>query len=487
MEYLKSKAPILIKAAFFLIAVIIIEIAINIPVLMILPKNFTVEEKIEASCYEVINFAIAVWASLNIVNFFDRKDFEKFKETSKRDMQVFKEEQNRVSDEVNAKNKLLDAIFYEQFLQELLKTNKDIVSERFYIAFSDMNEEEADIPFEQLLIVERLYEQAFQLYFNGNEGIDFNCIKRVAQKGIESIRKCKTALDSRHADIKIANCFLLFREAEFLYYSNFKDKDDRSSIDQMRTAKTLYIQAVEMLGVNISDYSVRIDNIIIPNDLDRKLCAYSLNTVGSVCNWLYKYMPQDYAPRAESYCTNAVVCAGYEFEREVYYRNCGVAKEHVGKYDEAFEYYLKAFATTDINTKTMHCLLSVIDKQINKIIHIADFISHEVERKPLFGSNEHLLELKDVDLIKVEEKQMLLKQYCEFTLSVFPNYIDGYLYMAIYNRNIVLVNMLKNDYIDNRYLLKARRDIEIARSLNHDNNYVSIISKDISALKSLRS
>ena len=118
MEYLKSKAPILIKAAFFLIAVIIIEIAINIPVLMILPKNFTVEEKIEASCYEVINFAIAVWASLNIVNFFDRKDFEKFKETSKRDMQVFKEEQNRVSDEVNAKNKLLDAIFYEQFLQE---------------------------------------------------------------------------------------------------------------------------------------------------------------------------------------------------------------------------------------------------------------------------------------------------------------------------------------------------------------------------------
>ena len=173
------------KVLLIILGVIVIFFVTNIPLLIMHSDDISIDSSVKISSFEVINFAIAIWASLNIANYFDRKEFEKYKQTSKNEMDKFKDEQIIVTKEINEKNALLSDIFYAQFLQELLITIENPISEKFYKVFSE--KEKDNYPFEVLLIVERLYAQVYQLYYSNDEGIDFNCIKMVSQKGIDSM------------------------------------------------------------------------------------------------------------------------------------------------------------------------------------------------------------------------------------------------------------------------------------------------------------
>lgn len=489
----KDTMRTVLKFVFLILGVIAILFATNFPLMLMQSNDITIDSSIKISCFEVINFAIAVWASLNIVNYFDRKEFEKYKQTSQTEMEKFKTEQNTVANEIRERNDMLGDIFYAQFLQELLKTVKDPISERFYKDFNKTDIDKDNYPFEVLLVVERLYEQAYQLYYDGNEGVDIGCIKVISQKGIDSIRDCISFLRDKEIKNNLIDSYLVFREAEFYYYSNFKGSAESNSVGQMKSAARLYIQALEMLGIKIKELPSQL-SISDINEIDRKLCAYSLNTVGSVYNWLYKYMPEDYAKSADNYCSSAVICAGSEYQREVYFRNCGVAKEHIGDFDAAYEKYKKALDTTDISTKTMHCILSVLDKQINKINKIEQYVDPNVSRAILYGSPRHLVTLKEIDIEDLKKKQISLKTYCDFTKSIFPKHIDGYLYSAIYYRNSVLVTLLESDrtgilgpasnfYASKYYINEAQKNLDVALLLNPENDYAIVINNDIRALR----
>ena len=71
-----------LKFVFLILGVIAILFATNFPLMLMHSNDITIESSIKISSFEVINFAIAVWASLNIVNYFDRKEFEKYKQIS---------------------------------------------------------------------------------------------------------------------------------------------------------------------------------------------------------------------------------------------------------------------------------------------------------------------------------------------------------------------------------------------------------------------
>ncbi len=489
MENENKKAPSFLKSISVICGVIVILVLVNLPLMIMYPKELPIEYKIGISCFEILSFAVATWASLNIANYFDRQDFEKFKETSKKEMSDFRNEQKIVAKQINERNKKLGEIYYAQFLQELLRTIKNPVSERFY---NDFNKCENDnLPYERLLIVERLYAQVYELYFNGNEFINFKYVKAVSKKGIDSTLECLSYMSTEHINNDLFESFLLFREAEFMYYSNYNSKLESDSIDQMKQSIGLYAQALEKIGIRTKEFQHNF-NISDVNEVDRKLCAYSLFSIGSVYIWLHEYNPIDYVENADVYCSNAVTCAGTEYQREVYFRNCGVAKEHAGDLDAAYRYYKKALETPDIRTKTTHCLLSVLDKQINQIIQIKH-VNPLANRTVPFGSSRHLIMLKDINITDLKDKQIELEKYCNFTKNIFPKHVEGYLYSAIYYRNSVLISLLEGDRsgimgkkqnvdIPKSYLIEAQRNLDVANLLNRNSDYATVIGKDLKAL-----
>ncbi len=478
------------KTILLICCVIVILFLFNLPLMIMCPKELPIEYQIGISCFEILSFAVAIWASLNIANYFDRQDFEKFKETSKNEMSHFKNEMSRFKDaqenvtkEINEKNEQLGEIYYAQFLQELLRTIKNPVSEKFYNDFN--KSENSTLPYERLLTVERLYAQVYELYFNGNESVNFNYIKAVSNKGIDSTLNCLSFMSTEHINNSLVESFLFFRNAEFIYYSNYKTKSESTSIDQMKESIELYTQALEKLGIKIKNDNN--NNILSDvNELNRKLCAYSLFSIGSVYIWLHEYNPNDYVKNADMYCSNAVTCAGTEYQREVYFRNCGVAKEHTGDLDAAYKYYEKALETPDIRTKTTHCMLSVLDKQINNIIKI-EHVEPDANRSVNIGSSRHLVMLKDINISELKRKQNKLGKYCNFTKNIFSKHVDGYLYSAIYYRNCTLINLFEHDQIDiaKNNLLEAQHNLEVANLLDRSNKYAIVIGKDLHNLDKL--
>lgn len=64
------------------------------------------------------------------------------------------------------------------------------------------------------------------------DGIDSNSVKTVALKGIESVHSCKSYYSSQDIKNDIVEWYLLFREAEFYYYSNYKSKYNATVISK---------------------------------------------------------------------------------------------------------------------------------------------------------------------------------------------------------------------------------------------------------------
>ena len=488
----KNKRSGFINPAFYIVVIVVLLVLFNIPIIFLLLLNgFSTTEKIEVSCFEVIGLSVAIWASMNIVNFFDRKEFENKLEDSNREMKrvtnaskqeldKYKVEQKRIIEELNTETRNIKYGIRDQFLQELLKTIHDVVSEKTYYTHREIGFVE-DIPYSSLLSIERLFDHIYHIYYNGTDSVDDKCATFVAQNAFIYFKECREHPIKDDAVRKHIDCYLCFREAQFLYYSSFKNKTPSVVKDNMLKSAPLFIRAMNIVGVNISDPSLQYDDIVFESVFDRKLCAYSLNMVGAVYIWMHRFEPKEYVERAERYCSNSVVCAGKEYQTELYYRNCGVAKEHIGKLDEAIKLYKLAFETTDISLLTMHCLLSIVDKQIDKIINLS-FANKK--REPAFGSKTHIKSIKAPNWVLFDDLQEQLKQYSELTIHIFPLGIEGYLYKAIYYRNRCLKSVIDGDSAKEEYIKKALYFLELASSINPSHKHLSVVKSDISDLNS---
>ena len=190
---------------------------------------------------------------------------------------------------------------------------------------------------------------------------------------------------------------------------------------------------------------------------------------------------------AQFYCSCAVQWIEKKYEREVYYRNYGVMIEEVKDNNylyKAKEQYIKALNTSEINQKLLHCLVSVSGKIIDRILHIAPVDPSE-EREIKLCSHQYWdflekLSENDVDAAISETEDLM--RYCMLASRVFPNDVDGYLYMAVYYRDLYLLEISKSNKKNRSYLDSAQNEIQTAKMISPENRLMLVVERDINNL-----
>ena len=419
--------------------------------------------------FTLISVIVTIWAGLNIANYFDKKEYEDFKDKIEQDLEAtndritesFKEQFDRevnskIADLENVQEKLYNNL-HEQFLNALLVTEKDAMSSFLYTLFSTRELMRLDIPYDNLICIENVFSQVYKLYYSeGSSNIGLR-IGAKAEQGLAEIQKAENS----DADDLIKG-YLLFRKAEFLYYSGRTNDNQTIGARLLNKAIENYLKSCRLLNIFIIECDGQgTDSTYAGDMVNKKYSAYFANTLGSLYYNLYKNSKNnDCLKMALFYCSCAVQWVEKKYEREIYYRNYGVAIESTKDNDylhKAKEQYIKAFNTADINQKLLHCLVSVSDKIIIEKLSENDF---------------------DAAIRETEE----LRRYCMLASRVFPNDVDGYLYMAVCYRDLYLLEIAKTNQKNRSYLDSAQNEIQTAKMISPENRLMLVVERDINNL-----
>ena len=482
------------------ILLIILGILISTPSIILcvlsIAKGSDFEDLAKVDFFALVSVVVTIWAGLNIANYFDKKEYEDFKDKIEQDLEAtndritesFKEQFDRevnskIADLENVQEKLYNNL-HEQFLNALLVTEKDAMSSFLYTLFSTRELMRLDIPYDNLICIENVFSQVYKLYYSeGSSNIGLR-IGAKAEQGLAEIQKAENS-DSDD----LIKGYLLFRKAEFLYYSGRTNDNQTIGARLLNKAIENYLKSCRLLNIFIIECDGQgTDSTYAGDMVNKKYSAYFANTLGSLYYNLYKNSKNnDCLKMALFYCSCAVQWVEKKYEREVYYRNYGVAIESTKDNDylhKAKEQYIKALNTADINQKLLHCLVSVSDKIINDILNITP-VSPDEERKIKLCSHQYwdfLEKLSENDVDAAIRETEELRRYCMLASRVFPNDVDGYLYMAVCYRDLYLLEIAKTNQKNRSYLDSAQNEIQTAKMISPENRLMLVVERDINNL-----
>lgn len=452
-------------------------------------NKISLANMIKIDLLSILSLIVTVWAGLNIANYFDKKEYEVFKEKTESDINNMKEElRNEANDNKKAMNVELDIIrenivdnFLEQFLNALLNTEEDVMSSYFYQQYS-CTIPNKDIPYGKLISIENQFCQVFRLYRIQKH----QNIHPVVIKGVEIIDSIESIILDN-----LTKGYLEFRKAEFLFYDGKTNNDLKDSITFLNSAEKMYFSSSEIFGIHVDKF---IDDKTKPSYLDtndsKKLSAYYANTIGEIYRRYYDICGKSESlHRAKFYYFCSSAWSGDGYEREVYYRNYGVLIEMTDEGDKlinAKKQYNKAMKTRDFSENLLHCIISISDKIINKKLNIPS-AKPDVDRDIKLSSQQYMLSLNSLtkdDYLEIYKELNELQINSLLTISNISHSHDGYLYLAIYYRDMFIVKKSQGEEI-NDYLDKAEIEINIAKKIYPCHNLVRIIDRDIQDLKSI--
>lgn len=478
--------------------------------------TMSTEEKVIDIGLAIIGLAIAIWAGLNIVNSIERKELEELRARTDGVKKLINNLDN------------IESIAYDTFLQALLRMGNDEATKYFYKEFSK-HAANRNLDYYTLTRIEDLFGQVYSLH-NTVDHFDMVLLEK-AEEALEYIEDFET-------QDRLVALYLIFRKAEFYYYSGYVGGSAKEKYNYFSTAINLYQYALPKMNIVLPQYrKCKNPSEIpeIPTDADRKLTIYMANTIGDACRKIIEMKPKltsaeipvgeripedkirHYGDLALFYCGCAAKWAdGYNNEVyakdlhyfEVYYRNYGVALE---KYDQEFdelyqragdiiENYLKAFYHIVKGTKiplqrvqsVYHTLFSYLKWYFDSKLKYDKFDKSDKLEKP-FERTKALNEVINCDFyVSVEELDYLCKMVdiSKLAMEDMPrNNLPAVMYGFAYSYVILLklkvdplvCNKFKEEYTV--YLSKIENAICKLRTMNINDKYTTALICRYNALK----
>lgn len=376
-----------------------------------------------------------------------------------------------------------------QFLQELLKTNIDTMSSYLFDAFDKLKDDN-DYRYEELVIIEQLFYQVYQIHYNSNSNMDNEILATKAMRGIKNIQNYLKSYDEKN---NLLYGYLKFRKAEFYYYWGWHSRKRNEVITNLSRAIDTYFEVEHIFGIDIiRDANINDSTKFNGSNID--ISAYYANTIGSAYN---EMRCEEYYECAEYYCSCAVEWSEKDFENEVYKRNYGIALERNGKFTEAKEQYLKAVNSNKINSKNLHTLLSIIHKIVSEKLNIELYVNPEEDRKIKLCSDKYMKNcvntLKSDDIKSIVENLQELKKYCQISSKIYPNNKDNYSYMTIYYIDCLILDFCNKEKSKLLSILNdAKRELEVLKVIapyyidkngKKQNGLTEVLAKDIKSIE----
>ena len=414
-----------------------------------------VESALLANGLSIIGMAVAVWASLNIANSINQKDFDKTQKRmskAEKDIEDIEKTIAPLRNEASGiKNTLRDL-----FLEELLKIPSiDIPSNYFYKRFSEINISEDIVSF--LTKIEQTFYQVYMLHDSQSE--TKTLLIKKANDGILLIDKAKELSSHIKCNSKEKDLLCLYfkqRRAEFAFYKGYEHNGYNNFFDALKE----YEELAQEFGCSpMPEYNI---DFIIPaltddEDIYRNLKIYFANTIGEAHSKIIENYNQivlntpsikekikEHGNKAIFYCKCATTWESKSFDKpEVYYRNLGCAYERWDKIygfgnhsKEIFESYKKAFTTMNFDERparvknVYHTLLSYYNKYFNT-------------KYGLFSKeNFHLTEISSNDVA-------LLKEFYDYSMFAKEHFCKNNLPYVM--NGFALSNILKLKEINTNY------------------------------------
>ena len=282
------------------------------------------EASLLATGIAIIGVAITVWTGLNIANSINRRELEELKLDSER---------IKKSVEVSFNN------YNMFFLQELLKTSKDIISMYFYDKFrryfDKLQNRNEDVL--SLMEIEHIFVEIYSLYISGTVQH-----KLLIAKANDGLKKIEDYVSSKQPE-GLVKQYLDYRIAEFKYYKGYNEKKPKDVYECFMGAINICTNFAKQIDIPLEYYEDKRDNPPDYNGILVEMACYLAGAIGNsysrvvnVCGkeaeFETKKNMEDYANKAVYFCGCAAKWSkNTPYEREVYFRNLGCAYEGLDK------------------------------------------------------------------------------------------------------------------------------------------------------------
>lgn len=478
--------------------------------------TMSTEEKVIDIGLAIIGLAIAIWAGLNIVNSIERKELEELRARTDGVKKLINNLDN------------IESIAYDTFLQALLRMGNDEATKYFYKEFSK-HAANRNLDYYTLTRIEDLFGQVYSLH-NTVDHFDMVLLEK-AEEALEYIEDFET-------QDRLVALYLIFRKAEFYYYSGYVGGSAKEKYNYFSTAINLYQYALPKMNIVLPQYrKCKNPSEIpeIPTDADRKLTIYMANTIGDACRKIIEMKPKltsgdlpvgdripedkirHYGDMALFYCGCAAKWAdGYDKEVyakdlqyfEVYYRNCGVAYE---QFDRVFgpmhenakiiiENYLKAFYHIVKGTKiplqrvqsVYYALFSYLKRYFDDMLKFGDFDESKESCERTKTLDEAINSDFDISGEQFEHLDYLCKMVdiSKLAMEDMPrNNLPAVMYGFAYSY-VILLKLKEDPLVCNKfkeeypvYLSKIENAICKLRTMNINDKYTTALICRYNALK----
>ena len=457
--------------------------------------GYAAESSLLASGLAIIGMAISVWAGLNIIHAFERKEYDNLKNKTQIIIENTEEIEGKLRVSLN-NLKEMDInrlIKYNESAKTILlyglsKTISDIGTRKLMDLISIYNPEK-NVSIIELVTMEYYFSLVYSRHSN-IYAID-NTLLRYADKGIEIANN--TLSKTKDKSLKT---YLNFRIAEFKYYSAYcltgEDKDRK-----FKEAIDLYFQVKDGFNCNIPDFKhIETKNL---NTFEYEGCskgqldisAYMCNSIGDAYSKIIQGsndtdLLSNYGPKAIFYCAYA----SHWVSKELYWRNLGVAIErsyghplNLTKeiYDIISPIYRKAFEC-GCNESTLKVNLSLMDKHINYILGIG-YADKDKGRTIKLCDESYFNRYNTLDTSQRKFVNSILEDMYKLAQTmriIFPSKQDSYIYSCLYWRDKVVIE--QNNSLKNEYLNFASKELQYLMILSPNGVLTKILKMDIDDL-----
>lgn len=321
-------------------------------------SSVKIESSLLATGLSIIGIAITVWAGLNIINVLERKDVDECKSKMNDIEKKFtdlKEFSKRIENDIKENEANVDSlkeIYYNSFLQELLKTSKDVMSRLFYLDFSEKRE--MVWFYVKLIPIEQYFEQVFTQY--GETSKVKENVLRKAEEGINLITGLESSKEYKEMTSKDENIirYLKLRKSMFHFLKGYmlsgvwKYKEFKLAVDGFEGISKEFGIRLPVYGNDVTTQQVK-EGL---EDKSLEIATYFFNIIGESYSKLAEdsslYAKEkeifaiygvritkekliDYSQKAIFYLKLCTELSKNVREREVYYRNLGCAYERADK------------------------------------------------------------------------------------------------------------------------------------------------------------
>lgn len=481
------------------------------------------EATLLASGLSIIGIAITVWAGLNIINVLEKKEVdactlklnaaeEKLEKLGKRSIEM---------EESLADIETLNGIYYNIFLQEILKTGKDSMSNYFYKEFSEKKEYRKS--YIMCLPIEQIYAQVYLQY--GERSRQKKQMIEKAEKGIELIKVALKNEENEKLSEEIKR-YLCFRQTMFYFMIGYMKNRMERFDSFLKAANGFKKNATDSFSIKLPGEQGNKER----NDQEENLIIkiYFLNVIGESYSKLVHEAKligktetdergekiteerlEEYSNQSILYLSECVKLSQNTKEREVFYRNLGCAYErkdrlleNFGKHaNEIINSYKQAFrlimSDDDEVAKRIqnvyHTLLSYYESYIQHGLRkvIETFFETEEERKAFtnkIGSQANKASVDEEQAYKYvpeyqKSSEFAVADHTRFTLQRILNGMAWtWVVMLLLNNEKDIVDEYPEDL--EYYMEKIKDSIDMLKIMQLKNdNYFECLQKRYTILE----